>query len=60
MCAVFLLLRTVYIRFLVGGAGQDLHWAFLGAVWTEERDQKGQQQNEIDLAVFGKFGHRPA
>lgn len=50
----------MYISFLVGGAGQDLHWAFLGAVWTEERDQKGQRQNEIDLAVFGKFGHRPA
>lgn len=47
------------MRFIVGGAGQDLQWAFLRAVWQEDCDQKGQGQNKIGLG-FGKFGHRSA
>lgn len=41
LCAIFPLLRVSYIRFLVGGAGQGLCWAFPGAMW-KGRGQSGR------------------
>lgn len=56
----FSLLRTLYITFLVGGAARVYTGLFQGCVEREGGDQKGQGQNKIVLAVFGKFAHRPA
>lgn len=45
-----------YIRSLVGGAGQGLHWAFPGAAWKERGAiRKDRGKIRFGLAVFGKL-----